>query len=57
MGRLQQLIREAAEKNKKTRTVSHLTPENNERVISNFFENSRRYLQVEVHHQYQQHWR
>jgi hypothetical protein len=30
-------------------------PENNVRIISNFYENLRRYLQVKVHHQYQQH--
>jgi hypothetical protein len=30
-------------------------PENNIRVISNFFENSRRYFQVKVHHRYQRH--
>ncbi len=31
------------------------TPENNVRIISNFYENSRRYSQVKVHHRYQQH--
>ena len=30
-------------------------PENNSRVILNFFENSRRYSQVQVHHRYQRH--
>ncbi len=30
-------------------------PENNIRIISNFFENSRRYSQVKVHHRCQQH--
>ncbi len=30
-------------------------PENNIRVVSNFFENSRRYFQVKVHHRYQRH--
>ncbi len=30
-------------------------PENNIRVISNSFENSRRYLQVKVHHRCQRH--
>ncbi len=30
-------------------------PKNNIRVIPNFFENSRRYLQVRVHHRYQRH--
>ncbi len=29
------------------------TPENNIRIISNFFENSPRYSQVKVHNQYQ----
>ncbi len=33
-----------------------LAPENNSRVISNFFENSRRYAQVKMH-RYQQHRR
>ncbi len=27
------------------------------RTVSNFFENSRRYSQVKVHHPYQRHWR
>ncbi len=31
-------------------------PENNSRVISNFFENSRRYSQVKVHQLCQRHW-
>ncbi len=31
-------------------------PEKYIRVISNFFENLRRYSQVKVHHQYQLHW-
>ncbi len=31
-------------------------PDNNIRIISNFFENSRRYSQVKVHHRCQQHW-
>ena len=30
-------------------------PDNNIRIISNFFENFRRYSQVKVHHQYQRH--
>ncbi len=30
-------------------------PDNNIRIISNFFENSRRYLQVKVHHRCQRH--
>ncbi len=30
-------------------------PDNNIRIISNFFENSRRYSQVKVHHRCQQH--
>ena len=30
-------------------------PENNIRVIQNFFENSQRYSQVNVHHRYQRH--
>ncbi len=37
--------------------VFPLAHENKSRVISNFFENSRRYLQVKVHHRYQQHRR
>jgi hypothetical protein len=32
-------------------------PENDIMVISNFFENSRRYSQVKVHHRYQRHLR
>ncbi len=32
-------------------------PDNNIRIISNFFENSRRYSQVKVHHRYQRHRR
>ncbi len=38
--------------------MNHLTqaPENNTRVISNFFENSWRYSQVKVHHQCQHRW-
>jgi hypothetical protein len=38
--------------------VNHLpqASDNSIRVITNFFENSRRYLQVKVHHQYQQDW-
>ncbi len=33
-------------------------PDNNNRIISNFFENSRRYSQVKVHHRCQWHrWR
>jgi hypothetical protein len=37
--------------------MNHLprAPENNNRVISKFFENSRRYSQVKVHHRYQRH--
>ncbi len=30
-------------------------PENNIWFITNFFKNSQRYLQVKVHHRYQQH--
>ncbi len=30
-------------------------PENNDRVVSNFFENSRRYSQLKVHHRCQRH--
>ncbi len=39
--------------------MNHLppSPENNTRVISNFFENMWRYSQVKVHHQYQRHQR
>ncbi len=36
--------------------IFHQAPENNTRVIENFFENSRRYSQVKVHHRYQRHW-
>jgi hypothetical protein len=32
-------------------------PENNIRVISNFFKNSRRYLKAKVHHRYHRHRR
>ncbi len=37
--------------------MNHLpqAPDNNSRIISNFFENSRRYSQVKVHHQCQRH--
>ncbi len=30
--------------------------DNNSRIISNFFENSRRYSQAKVHHRCQRHW-
>jgi hypothetical protein len=37
--------------------MNHLpqAPENNTRVISNFFQNLQRYLQVKVHHRNQRH--
>jgi hypothetical protein len=31
-------------------------PEHPIRTVSNFFENSQRYLLVKVHHRYQRHW-
>jgi hypothetical protein len=31
-------------------------PEHPIRTVSNFFENSRRYSQVQMHHRYQRHW-